>query len=90
MNEERAWQTLALVTAAGAGIAARQIMRGGWKLYRRDEPPDNPAARSVSWGDALAWTAVTGLTVGFARLLAERSAAGAWKKLRGHYPEGLD
>lgn len=90
LDEERAWQGLAVAAAAAAGIGARQLMRNGWKLWRSDEPPENPAARSVSWGDALIWTAVTGITVGLTRLVAERGAAAAWKKAKGHYPRGLE
>ena len=90
MDDRKVWEGIAIATAAAAGIGARHLMRGGWKMWRNDEPPDNPAARSVSWGDALAWTAVTGITIGLARMLAERGAAAAWKKARGRYPKGLD
>lgn len=90
MDEEKAWQIVALGTAALAGVAARNIMQQGWKLARRDDPPENPAARSVTWADALLWTAGTGVVVGVTRMLAERSAAAGWKRLRGRYPPGLD
>lgn len=89
-EEERAWQILAVGSAALAGIAARALMQGGWKVVRGGEPPENPAARSVGWGEAIAWTVVTGVIVGVMRLVAERGAASGWKAVRGHYPKGLD
>lgn len=90
MDEEKAWQIVAVASAAMAGIAARNIMQHGWKVFRRDEPPENPAALSVSWTDAILWTAGTGAVVGLTRMLAERGAAAGWRELRGDYPPGLD
>lgn len=90
IGEERGWDILAVGSAALAGIGARQLMQGGWKLVRGDEPPENPASRSVSWGEAVAWTVATGVVVGIMRLLAERGAASGWKRVKGHYPKGLE
>lgn len=90
MDEETAWQVVAVGSAALAGIGARSLMNGGWKLVRGNEPPENPAARSVDWGEAIAWTVATGVVVGMMRLLAERGAASGWKRVKGHYPKGLD
>ena len=90
MDDERTWQIVAVGSAALAGIAARNIMQTGWKLARHEDPPDNPAARSVSWTDAILWTVGTGMVVGLTRMLAERGAAAGWKRLRGRYPAGLD
>lgn len=90
MDEERTWQMVAVGSAALAGIGARQLMNSGWKLVRRNEPPENPAARSVDWSEAIAWTVVTGVVVGLMRLVAERGAATGWRHVKGHYPKGLD
>lgn len=90
MEHDHAWNVVAMVSAAAAGIAVRNLLETGWERVRHDEPPQNPAARSVDWGDALAWTVATGVAVGVARMLAQRGAAAGWKKVRGHYPQGLD
>lgn len=90
MDDEKAWQVLAVGSAALAGIAARSVMQQGWKTFRGDEPPENPAARSVDWSDAIAWSVGTAVVVGLMRVLAERGAASGWKKVRGHYPRGLE
>lgn len=90
IDDDHAWQIVAMVSAAAAGIAARNLLKGSWQVLKDDEPPVNPAARSVDWGDALAWTVASGLLAGIGRLLAQRGAAAGWKKVRGHYPRGLD
>ena len=90
MDDEKAWQVVAVGSAALAGIGARSLMESGWTRLRGDEPPENPAARSVSWGEAIGWTLVTGVVVALMRLLAERGAASGWKKVRGQYPPGLE
>lgn len=90
MDEETTWQVVAVGSAALAGIGARALMNNGWKLVRGDEPPQNPAARSVDWSEAVAWTVVTGVVVGLMRLVAERGAATGWRRMKGHYPKGLD
>ena len=90
MDDETAWQVVAVGSAALAGIGARSLMQSGWKLFRGSEPPENPAARSVDWSEALMWSVGTGVLVGLTRLLAERGAASGWRKVRGRYPEGLD
>lgn len=90
IDEDRAWNMVALVSAGLAGIAVRNLLESGWEKMKRDEPPQNPAARSVDWGEALSWTVATGVAVGVGRLLAQRGAAAGWKKVRGRYPRGLD
>lgn len=89
-DDERVWNVVALVTAGLAGIAVRNLLESSWERVKHDEPPENPAARSVGWSDALAWTVASGVAVGLGRLLAQRGAAAGWKKVRGRYPKGLD
>lgn len=88
-NEERVWDAVALGSAALAAVAVRQGLQKGWEYFMEEEPPVNPAARSVGWGDALAWSVAMGVAVGLGRLIAERGAAAGWRKLKGRYPEGL-
>ncbi|GAA5481495.1 DUF4235 domain-containing protein [Haloferula sargassicola] len=69
------------MTAVGAGfvlpaIAAKLARMGAGSLYRRVskiDPPRNPARVDVSWKEAIAWTALAGVTGAFARLVARRS-----------------
>lgn len=89
LDEEKAWNLVALASATIAGIAMRNGLEAAWERVRNEEPPENPAARSVDWGDALSWTVATGVAVGLARLVAQRGAAAGWKRVKGDYPKGL-
>lgn len=84
--EKLSWQLVSTVAAVGAAIAVRKALSAVWSAVRTDPPPQNPADPETSWGEALAWTAATGLLVGMARMLAGRGAAGAWRKSTGTVP----
>ncbi len=90
VDDERAWTIVAMGSAALAAIATRNLLSTGWEAVKQKEPPVNPAARSVDWSEALAWTVATGVAVGVGRMLAQRGAAAGWKKVKGHYPKGLE
>lgn len=89
-TEERAWSLVALASGALAGMVVRQALTTGWEMVQDEEPPENPAARRVGWGSALAWTVATSVAVSVVQLVAQRGAAAGWRKARGHYPRGLD
>lgn len=90
IGEEHMWNIVAMGSAALAAIAIRNLLETGWEVVKHDEPPKNPAARSVDWGDALAWSIATGVAMGVGRMLAQRGAAAGWNRMKGHYPKGLD
>lgn len=78
---------------AGLGAVARGAGRGasqqGWKLVRREDPPNNPGSRKTSWKSALAWGALTGAVAGMAGVVGQRAAAGIWRKKVGRLPRGV-
>ena len=84
--------TLALTTLAAAALATMmvtQLTDRGWRLAFGQAPPDNPAAPSVSWGEALLYSASTGLLIGLARMAAKRVATSGLENRLGHRPRGL-
>jgi len=85
-GKAKTWNLTTTAAALAAALGTRALLRSGWRRVTGDDPPNNPAASSVGWGDALAWTAATGVGVGVARLLAHRGAAAGWKKATGHKP----
>jgi Protein of unknown function (DUF4235) len=87
--EKLSWQLLTTVAAVGAAIVVRKVLQAAWTNLRPEQPPENPADPDVDWGEAIAWTAATGLVVGVARMIASRGAAGVWKKATGTRPPGL-
>ena len=75
-----------LVTTGSAFLAervARFAITEGWRLVKGEDPPRNPERLEVTWADAIAWTAATGLAMSAAGLLARRGAAIGWKRYGG-------
>jgi hypothetical protein len=81
------------IAGAGAGLAAaaatRWMARTIWRQARHAEPPTHPESPEIGWGDAIAWAALTGMSVAIAELFAKRIAASQWQKSRGHLPKSL-
>jgi hypothetical protein len=73
-----------LVLTGGAAYLAERFIRlaatSGWRLVYGEDPPRNPERLDVSWSQAVTWTAVTGLTMTMAGLLARRGAAVGWRR----------
>jgi hypothetical protein len=69
--------------AALAGLAlpaladrlVRRIAGRGFTAWTGDPPPRNPATIGVSWGQALAWTAIAGALGGVARMASRKVLA---------------
>jgi hypothetical protein len=80
------WKGVATLAAVGAAIAARNATSAVWRKRTGHDPPTNPADPDTSWGEAVAWTLVTGALVGVARLVARRGAASLWAKVEGELP----
>lgn len=81
--EKAAWKVLAGVAGAAAAVLVTKVLNVAWAKVRPDPPPMNPADPETSWGEALLWTAATGIGMGIARMVAQRGAALGWKKATG-------
>ncbi len=74
-------------------LATRKVLLVVWNAVRgpdAPEPPLNPADRSVSWPDALAWAVAAGVGAGIGRLVGQRLAAEAWEVATGDTPPGIE
>ncbi len=89
MDEDKVWNGVASSAAVGAVVLTKPLVERAWRLIVGSEPPGNPADQDVAWRDAILWALVTGALVGLIRLIAQRTAAGAWLKVRGSYPKAL-
>ena len=76
--------------AVPSGALVRKGADAAWLKVRGYPPPKDPAAPGVSWPDALAWAAVSGVVGAGARLVAARGAAATYKGLIGKLPPGLE
>lgn len=62
-------------SAVAAGLLARKLARKSWEIVADEPPPLNPAAPSVGWRDAIAFTVGTAVFVGLARLVTRREVS---------------
>jgi hypothetical protein len=81
-----AWQGVAAASGTLAAMAVRQAAVTTWRRTKHEDPPENPAARDVSWTDALAWTIAVAVGAAVARVVAQRGAAAAWERATGDPP----
>ncbi len=56
-----------------SAMLVRRVAEYAWKKTTRRDPPKNPEDREVSWGDALAWTLITGVAASLVRLVIRRN-----------------
>jgi hypothetical protein len=71
-----------LLTTVAAFLAerlTRTAASAGWRRFYGEDPPRNPERLDVTWGQALTWTALTGLSMTLAGLLARRGTAIGWR-----------
>ena len=86
LNEKTAWRLVAGGAAFTGAVAAHWVIKGAWKAWTEEDPPENPADPTVGWGEALAWTALAGAVAGMARMLAMRAASTSWTRATGGSP----
>ena len=85
-SDKLQWSLLVGAASALAIFLAQKSMKGGWRMYWGEDPPENPAAPDVTWPQALAWAGATGAAMALARLLAMRGTAAGWRSVKGTLP----
>jgi hypothetical protein len=86
-NKKRlAWQGVAAASGTLAAMAVRQAAVTTWRTTKHEDPPENPAARDVSWTDAMTWAIAVAIGAAVARVVAQRGAAAAWERATGDPP----
>ena len=73
---------IAFVAALGAGYVARELLRHGWQVATKEEPPMNPASHEVRWKDALLWGAVSGAVAGIVRIASRRASSATYRNFK--------
>jgi hypothetical protein len=84
--KQLAWQGVAIASGTLAAAGVRRLAVTTWRTAKHEDPPQNPAARDVSWTDALAWTIAVAVGAAVARVVAQRGAAAAWERATGDPP----
>lgn len=88
--DKLSWKLLGGASAAVAAALTRKVVERIYQAGTGEEPPENPVAPQVPLRQAIIWAALSGLAVGLARLLVERTAAAAWVRARGELPPGVE
>ncbi len=88
--KELLWKAVGASAGVAAAALTRNLLIGAWQRGRHSDPPANPESPSTSWGEALAWAALTGVAIGVARMIATRGAAAGWRRAMGELPPGLE
>lgn len=73
---------IAFVAALGAGYVARELLRHGWQVATKKEPPMNPASHEVAWKDALVWGAISGAVAGMVRIASRRASTATYRNFK--------
>jgi hypothetical protein len=84
------YKLLGPAMAIPAGIVVKKATDTAWLKVRGYPPPKNPAAPGVTWPDALAWAAFSGVLYAAARLVAARGAAAVYQKVTGKLPPNVN
>jgi len=72
------WLVASLIGLAVPALVDRVVRRAagkGFTAWTGTPPPRNPATIGVSWGQALAWTAVAGALGGISRMASRKLLA---------------
>lgn len=62
------------LAAVAAGFATRKVLTFAWKRVIGREPPAHPEDPDVALTEAVGWSAVMGVAMATARMLATRTA----------------
>ena len=88
-DSSKIWTVFSLVSALLAAAAARKALEGSWRVATGKQPPENPADPDVDIAEAVAWAIASGVSIGLARMFAQRKAASYYAKSTGKLPPDL-
>lgn len=83
------WKIVTLASGTAAGLVTERVLVVVWDKAFSRIAPTNIADRRTSWAAALSWAVATGVGVGVARLVANRSAAAVWEAATDEVPPGM-
>lgn len=84
------WKVMGAGSAILGAAIGQRVVNTGWRVATGEAPPDDPShPEDVSWQQALAFSAATGLVVSASRVLATRKAAKYYTRSSGHLPPSM-
>lgn len=82
------WLALVAGAAIGASMLARRGAISAWRHTLDEEPPLSIDDTETSWPRVVAWAALSGFCVAFARIAGRGLASGTWRRALGRNPPG--
>ena len=89
INRERTWNLVSTITGVLGAVAAKRLMRAGYRAIRKDtraDTPFDPTDARFSWPDALLWAGAAGIGLALAKIVSARVAAIGWEVATGASP----
>lgn len=84
------WRVMGTGAAVIGAAVGQRLVNAGWRAATGEAPPDDPNhPEDVSWKQALAFSALTGLVVNAGRVIATRKAAQYYTESAGHLPPSM-
>ena len=68
--------------ALASSLLVKRLLGYTWKKTMKADPPKNPAADDVSFGEALAWTIMTGVFAALVKVLVRRNVVVGARKAK--------
>jgi len=84
------WKITSAVAGIAAGFVARQVIKRGWQAVTGEDAPDSPEDPKLTWGQAIAFAAVSGVVMEVVRTAAARGAGEIYAKRTGCGPFSPD
>lgn len=82
------WKITSAVAGIAAGFVARQVIKRGWEKVTGEDAPDSPEDPRLTWGQAIAFAAVSGVVMEVVRTVAARGAGQYYANKTGQGPFG--
>jgi len=84
------WKITSAIAGVAAGFVAKQVIKRSWEKATGEEAPDSADDPRLTWGQALAFAAISGVVMEVIRTSAARGAAQFYANKTGAGPFGAD
>jgi len=74
-NADGGGQLFVTLTSTGVSLVVRKVLATGWTKVRGKEPPIDLTDPRVTFGEAIAWSILLGITVEIGRFFIIRAVA---------------
>ena len=79
-------KAMSIVIGIPVSIATKKAVERVWSAARPEQPPRKATESGVRWDDAIAWGALSAISIVVADLVTRRSAEAAYRAITGNQP----